>query len=621
LYVGRARRALGNPPVLAMTATAPPRVRDDILQRVRVDGDAHAGVAIVATDITRPNLYFEAIPAANQDEKLQALLSVCLAEPESGIVYVSSRARAESLADLLRQQGIEADFYHAGIANPGERSARQDAFMSGRMRVMVATIAFGMGIDKADIRFIVHFDLPSSLESYYQEAGRAGRDGLPARCVLIHSPSDRATLTRRMNGDRLTIDDLRRVYAAVRGQLGGERIGRVPIGALVERGVRDGETRARVALSLLEEAGQLLRHEDVARTVSVRCLAEPPSMGESDPPGLGALCAAVGLTRGAQATFEPLALARQAGLDPATLEGDLWRWEAARHLKVRTTGRDLLLEILPPEPNAAERVNRLLDAYAAVQVQRIDEVAAYARARRCRHGHISAYLMGEGGKRCASCDNCVPDHPLRRYAERAAPGEAEGAQALLQALAEGGHGWGRASLTRILRADPQAPERGRQSAQWGALSHRSAVAIGKMIDRLVAAGLLRERSLDHGGVYVEITQKGERALTDRALLESVAEPPRRRSASAPRTVQGDAAPHTAAEEQELYERLREWRNETAQEEQVPAYVVLSNATLRALAAMRPRTQEELLEVPGIGPKRAEGRGAALLRLIGEFADS
>src|SRR5690606_2616005 len=122
------------------------------------------------------------------------------------IVYARTRNDCEELAALLVSRGVDAVHYHAGIA---DRAGVQDRFMRGDVRVIVATIAFGMGIDKPDIRFIIHFGLPDSLEAYYQEAGRAGRDGQPAHCVLLYSSSDKSRLTRNANRDALTIEFLR----------------------------------------------------------------------------------------------------------------------------------------------------------------------------------------------------------------------------------------------------------------------------------------------------------------------------------------------------------------------------------------------------------------------------
>jgi ATP-dependent DNA helicase RecQ len=296
LHIAQALPALGNPPLLAMTATAPPRVRRDILQRLAetpqksppqaggIEG-GQRGMAVVAVGVYRPNLYLAAIRARNADEKLQHLLAICQVEQGSGIVYAGTRARCEQIATLLRERGISAGYYHAGIGDRAARAVAQDTFMRGQVRVMVATVAFGMGIDKADIRFIVHLQLPPSLEAYYQEAGRAGRDGLPARCVLIYNSADRAILTRRARQNALSIEFLRAVYRAVRGRLGETTLGRVATDDLMRDLRRTEDTPVRVALSMLEEAGLLRRYQDVPRTAVVRLAptgAEPAGIEPLD---------------------------------------------------------------------------------------------------------------------------------------------------------------------------------------------------------------------------------------------------------------------------------------------------------------------------------------------------
>jgi len=176
------RKHLPDVPIMALTATATERVRADIIKELKL-GDARAYVA----SFNRPNLTYRVVPKTTAYEQL---LTFIRSRPnDSGIVYCASRKSTESLARNLNEDGVSAKPYHAGLTNV-ERTKHQDAFLRDDVRVITATIAFGMGINKPNVRFVVHYDLPKNLESYYQETGRAGRDGLPSECVLLFSPSD-----------------------------------------------------------------------------------------------------------------------------------------------------------------------------------------------------------------------------------------------------------------------------------------------------------------------------------------------------------------------------------------------------------------------------------------------
>jgi ATP-dependent DNA helicase RecQ len=169
-------------PVMALTATATERVRADIVKQLKL----HEPRCYVAS-FNRPNLTYRVIPKSAPYEQLLAL--VRSRPTDSGIVYCASRKSTESLARNLNEDGISAKPYHAGLTF-SERTKHQEAFLRDDVRVVTATIAFGMGINKPNVRFVVHYDLPKNIESYYQETGRAGRDGLPSECVLLFNPGD-----------------------------------------------------------------------------------------------------------------------------------------------------------------------------------------------------------------------------------------------------------------------------------------------------------------------------------------------------------------------------------------------------------------------------------------------
>lgn len=184
LQIGKLREQV-DAPVIALTATATPEVAEDIMEKLRFEGRC-----LIKSGFERPNLSYI---VRRCDDKQGQLLSICASVQGTGIVYVRSRKKTEELAAFLNANGISSSFYHAGLG-PDSRSDRQERWKKDQIRVMVCTNAFGMGIDKPDVRFVVHFDVPDSPEAYFQEAGRGGRDGNRSYAVMLWNGTD----TRRM---------------------------------------------------------------------------------------------------------------------------------------------------------------------------------------------------------------------------------------------------------------------------------------------------------------------------------------------------------------------------------------------------------------------------------------
>ena len=184
LRIAELREKLPGVPVLALTASATQLVADDIMHRLRFDEPR-----ILRSSFARPNLSYS---VRRTDDKNAQLLRLVHNVPGSGIVYMRTREGTEQIASLLSDEGIAARAYHGGVPH-AERALRQEEWISGKVRIMVATNAFGMGIDKSNVSFVIHYNMPKNLESYYQEAGRAGRDGEAADCILLYSPGDVTT--------------------------------------------------------------------------------------------------------------------------------------------------------------------------------------------------------------------------------------------------------------------------------------------------------------------------------------------------------------------------------------------------------------------------------------------
>jgi ATP-dependent DNA helicase RecQ len=248
LRLGAAAEALGRPTILALTATAAPPVRDEIVERL-----AMREPEIVIRGFDRPNIRLSVERfhgEGGEERKLRALAErIAVAEPP-GIVYVATRRQAEELAASLCGDGLRAATYHAGMKG-GERDAVQERFMDGDLDVVCATTAFGMGIDKADVRWVFHSEISESLDAYYQEVGRAGRDGAPAEAVLFYRSEDLG-LRRFFSGTgHVEVDEIAQVLEAVREHDG-------PVAPAELQDETDlSQTKLTTAVSRLEEAGAL----------------------------------------------------------------------------------------------------------------------------------------------------------------------------------------------------------------------------------------------------------------------------------------------------------------------------------------------------------------------------
>ncbi|MFG2576322.1 RecQ family ATP-dependent DNA helicase [Streptomyces sp. NPDC048481] len=242
LNLGEAAERLGRPPVLALTATAATPVRADIVEHLHMR-DAH----MVTAGTDRPNISLAVRTFTDDAAKREAVSRWTAEAGAPGILYTATRKDAEAYAQRLRQDGVDAEAYHAGM-KAADRSRIHDGFMAGAPAVVVATSAFGMGIDKPDVRFVAHASVPKALDSYYQEIGRAGRDGEPARAMLFYRPEDLG-LQKFLTARGLDSDALQRIMTALAGQEVPQSRSRVAqLAGLSRRKTTD-------LLSLLEEAG------------------------------------------------------------------------------------------------------------------------------------------------------------------------------------------------------------------------------------------------------------------------------------------------------------------------------------------------------------------------------
>ena len=570
----------GRPQVLALTATATVDVQQDIVQQL---GRPDMQPFVYGFD--RPNLVYRVLSLNGQKAKLQTLREMLAAQRDgSTIIYTSTRRAAQEVATFLQERGSEVLLYHAGLPDAARKQA-QDAFMERPNGLIVATNAFGMGIDKPDVRWVVHFNLPRSLEAYYQEAGRAGRDGAEAQCVLLFSYGDVRIQEFLVEHNNPTREVMERVYELIAGA--GPPGTDVQLSALLRHlGRGSSAMQLAAAARLLEKAGYIEQLTNL-------------EAGDDLPAGT------------------PNMLVRLVG-EPVP-------------------GPSLVLD---DAPLRRRRQNELA---------KVRRMVGYANARQCRRQKILGYFGETWDKpNCAACDHCVSDTVPKSAATRPARTPSEGEwlniQKILSCVARMRGRYGRTRVVQVLQGSRAREIRGTHLSQlstYGILKELPREVIDAYIEALIGAGCIDVVGDEYP--KLEITDHGQAVMRRQQdlqlpLLPDVGTAPRQAAAPSarPRPVVPEASapvipslapemlsaadsqtPSQASEIEPEYDavllqRLQARRKALAEAVSLPAYCIVNNRTLRELAQRLPTERHALLQIYGIGEEKARKYGEILL---------
>jgi ATP-dependent DNA helicase RecQ len=405
--VGAVREALGFPPTIALTATATPPVRADIVRQLGLTDPEE-----IVTGFDRANLRFSVIPTKNDGEKDASLLGLLRSQEGAAVVYVSTRKAVERLTPLLEESGIPAVGYHAGL-DDATRHEVQDAFMNERVRAVVATNAFGMGIDKRNVRLVIHHAMPGSLEAYYQEAGRAGRDGAISECVLLHAFQDRFTheyFTKSAYPERTVVEGVFQALLDAPANVDLTAVARRLPGKVTPREVEG-------AVRILAKAGAALDNASASHLIIIRLLLGPESIKRALDPAsdLHELEVMRALWRRAGA-----ALSSGVAIDletlPPSLGGPDIVSSVLAHLEHRaliTVDRPGGATVMLASTSAALGTYGIdwagLERRRRAEQDKLDTMQRYAYANGCRRAFVLKYFgdpAAHSTKRCDGCDNC-----------------------------------------------------------------------------------------------------------------------------------------------------------------------------------------------------------------------
>jgi len=613
LRIGQALNRLGRPQTLALTATATQKVRTDIIEQLGLRAPRQ-----FITGFDRRNLFWEVVALSREREKA-ALIRDRVASLQGGaIVYTGTRKNVDRLVGKLRMEGLPAAGYHAGLDEP-ERTRVQDEFMAGRVNVVVATNAFGMGIDRADIRAVIHHTFPGTIEAYYQESGRAGRDGGPATCLLLFSPADRMLQEFFIESRYPPREDVLSVYDRLRTR--PEDVIWITYREIAELGERKiAEPAVYSCVKILEDAGvlQRLRRYDnlaelylhdrpgrlmeglTARSRAKRSLLEC----------LDRLYSEEEVKEGVQ--FLPQDLADKAGIGPEAMRRVFSEMEQRGEATYIPPFRGRGLRILQrPEPEDLHIDFQALQIRKAYELEKLDQVMAYAGARNCRRGFLLRYF-GEpvAGDGCGACDVCLKGSGGARSG---ASGDPTLAVKVLSGIARLKGRFGLSMAVKMLTGSEDAMLRNfglHRLSTYALLDGWSQRQVKAWIEELLTLGCVAQKRMPMAGkIYpvLTLTESGREVMAGK---KHVALTP------APASVKEDAKA-AGVHEEEVFRRLREMRSLIARKEGLPAYCIFQDRTLREMARDLPGTPGEMLNVVGVGEVTFRKYGKAFLDLLRE----
>ncbi|MEW4567784.1 RecQ family ATP-dependent DNA helicase [Tautonia sp. JC769] len=652
--LGLARRKLGMPPCIALTATATDLVRRDIAEQLDLREPAQ-----FVTGFDRPNLAYAVVEARRDADKFDELSALLRRTRGSVVVYASSRKRCETIAEHVRfdlRRSVVA--YHAGLDRE-QRHAAQESFMSGDVDVIVATNAFGMGVDKPDIRAVVHFNLPGTLEAYYQEAGRAGRDGQSAECLLLYAPGDRKLQQLFIENEYPPREVVYQVYEYLR-RLDADPIELTQAEIKEAIGTELNESAVGASLKILEGAEGLERFHPRENMAIVRIDREPDEPPLSDRVsaqahvqrlvmlGLEGLC---DRRWGEPVYFHPDEFATALGIDRSALN------RALKHLSA-----ELPLTYVPPFRGNAIRVldrSRLarnlaidfntLEARKEAEYEKLDRMIRYAESRQCRRAVILGYFGDTHPSKCGRCDVCagVRIASLTASCPIDTPKSREVVMKVLSGVARTKGRFGKTVVAQMLTgsgSEKMSRFGLTRLSTFGILEGFRQPEVIQLIDALTSAGLIDSEEVDRFKPIIALSDRGwsflkERGrgsedlgldgLPDDLVLKVRGRGRERVEPSATDPGQGrdevpidlaedpaEIAPGTrSAADEWLMQRLRAIRSDWAREAGLSPGYVFSNETLELLVRHRPCSPHELGTIKGIGKAKLERYGAALLEAI------